>query len=184
MIMAKFFQLKVGLQFQYPGEYGDVIMNMNPAELSDFTSVFITAADIVNARALREPKSFEYESAAKTLNDVSSGFVAYSDYKNSLAVENNRIEIPAGFSLLESKEPMTILFPFKPVQQIPTDVIVFTKEEIYALGSALELARSLSAQLVDVTSEQTLINLTNSFSNFIQSWEEYLKPSVTEEISK
>lgn len=173
--------LKAGLQFETDGTY-PIGIRANEAEITDFMKVYLVAATI-----LQECKQQTEDTlwGCKILNQASEGLNNYLLFKSNQPILEKPYEITTGFFTFPS-ERCSVLFEFQPYNNVSTDMLLYSWDEIRWINKALSLAKSVvkdncnnpnlsEADLINNTEMGNIIeNLVVSFSGFVTDYTAYL----------
>jgi hypothetical protein len=169
--------LKAGLQFESDGTY-PVGITANEEELRDYMKVYLVAATI-----LQECKEQTEDtlSGCKTLNQASEGLNNYLLFKSQQPVTEIPYEITRSFFTFPL-ERCSVFFQFQPYNNVSTEMLFYSWDEIRWINNALSLAKSIviencknpdlsEADLINYTEMGNIIeNLVVSFSDFVASY--------------
>lgn len=173
--MASIRALRTVLQFEKPVDY-EVGMRANELEIRDFIKVFIVAATILNESKDKTTESIE---DCKTLNGLAASLNDYLIFKSKQPVVELPTEMTACFGVFPLEE-CSIAFDFAPFNNnVSTEMLMFTWDEIRIINNALILAKStvernrLDATLPEEQLTQNeemgaiIENIATSFSSFV-----------------
>lgn len=104
----------------------------------------------------------------EVLENVLTGISAYREWKNERR-EDLPTEIKEHFALLPSQN-CTLSMPFSPLNNLPTDVMFFSHEEVVAVTQALQAATSTLEKENDQERDLIVRQIAESFSDFLTAW--------------
>lgn len=171
--MARIKALKTGLYFETEGDY-EVGMRANEAEINDFIKVFNIAATILNEQT-KTPESIE---ESRTLYGLAASLSEYLIFKTKQPIVELPTELTANFGIFPLQKCSGFI-EFQSFNNVSTEMLMFSWEEIRILNNALILTKSVveSNRLNPTLSEVQLTQneemgaaiegIANSFSSFV-----------------
>ena len=151
-------QPKITLQ-QMPDETG----NFYPACIfSNDTFVSMFEASLIVSKELIDPSNIEYA----TVESILTGLSEYRVWKADKKVPEFPTEITEHFNLLPGYD-CNIEMPFKALNNIPTEVLLYNYNEVRNIVDAFKMA----LEKADAEQIEVIQPLYDSFNQFLTDWE-------------
>jgi len=151
--------VKTALHIMSDGTY-PIGMICNEIEIKNLIEVFNVAATILNEQPV---PTHETRDGKSVLNGLAASFNEYLFNKSNLPVIELPTEVTADFQIIPI-EACNILLEFQPLNNVSTEVLWFSWDEMYVINNSLTMAKSLSR---NENYSSNIVDIVNSFSSFV-----------------